>query len=66
MSRTFPVPSRLLLAAGLLAVAGASQAGKIDLSTPEGATLAMRKVQCSVKDNAPVIYYFNGNMFSRI
>ncbi|MBV6417943.1 MAG: hypothetical protein CMLOHMNK_02722 [Steroidobacteraceae bacterium] len=59
-------PSRLLLAAALCAVAGVAQAGKIDLSTPEGATLAMRKIQCSVKDNEPVIYYWNGSMFSRV
>ena len=66
MSRSAFISSRLFVAAGLLAAAGTAHAGKIDLSTPEGATLAMRKVQCSVKDNAPVIYYFNGNMFSRI
>lgn len=66
MSRLPFAHSRLLFAAGLLALAGAAQAGKIDLSTPEGATLAMRKVQCSVKDNAPVIYYWNGGLFSRV
>lgn len=59
-------PTRLLLAAGLLAAAAAAHAGQIDLATPEGANLAMRKVQCSVKDNAPVIYYWNGGMFSRV
>lgn len=48
MSRSAFISSRLFVAAGLLAAAGTAQAGKIDLSTPEGATLAMRKVQCSV------------------
>lgn len=66
MSLTPFNPRRWLLAAALLAVAGAAHAGKIDLNTPEGATLALRKVQCSVKDNAPVIYYWNGAMFSRV
>ncbi|GMU70088.1 MAG: hypothetical protein AMXMBFR37_24200 [Steroidobacteraceae bacterium] len=58
--------ARLLLGAALLAAAGAAQAGKIDLATPEGASLAMRKVQCSLQDNAPVIFYWNGAMYSRV
>lgn len=66
MSQLPFAPRRWLLAAALLAVAGAAQAGKIDLGTPEGANLALRKVQCSVKDNEPVIFYWNGALFSRV
>lgn len=36
-----------------------------DLDTAEGAHKAMRKVQCSLKDNEPVTYYWLGTAFSR-
>jgi len=38
---------------------------KLDLDTPRGAMLAMRKVQCSLVDNEPVTYYWHGRAFSR-
>jgi len=38
---------------------------KLDLDTPRGAMLAMRKVQCSLIDNEPVTYYWHGRAFSR-
>jgi hypothetical protein len=49
-----------------LAAAGAAQAAKIDLTTPEGANLAARRVQCSLKDGAPSVYWFHGEGFSRV
>ncbi len=38
---------------------------RLDLSTPEGAMLAMRKVQCSLNDNEAVTYYWHGRAYSR-
>jgi hypothetical protein len=38
----------------------------IDLATPEGATQAARKIQCSLIDGEPSIYYFHGEAFSRV
>ena len=38
---------------------------RLDLDTPRGAMLAMRKVQCSLIDNEPVTYYWHGRAFSR-
>ena len=38
---------------------------RIDLSTPEGAALAMRKIQCSLEDNRPVYYWWHGRALSR-
>ena len=65
----------LLTAAALLAACGTAQAksladkgvvdGKIDLDTPEGALLAMRKVQCSTVDEKPATYYWFGRAYSR-
>lgn len=49
-----------------LGAAAAATAGKLDLATPEGVTLAMRKVQCSLKDNVPVTYYWHGGAYSRV
>jgi len=37
----------------------------LDLDTPRGAMLAMRKVQCSLVDNEAVTYYWHGRAFSR-
>jgi Protein of unknown function (DUF1838) len=37
----------------------------LDLSTPEGALAANRKIQCSTKDGEAVTYYWAGDAFSR-
>lgn len=37
----------------------------IDLNTPEGAVTANRKIQCSTEDNKPVLYTWEGAVFSR-
>lgn len=51
------------LAAAMLG--GSAMADRIDLSTPEGALEANRKIQCSTIDNKPVIYYWEGRAFGR-
>ncbi|RKQ71976.1 uncharacterized protein DUF1838 [Litorimonas taeanensis] len=38
---------------------------RLDLNTPEGAMLAMRKVQCSLVDGEAVTYYWFGRAYSR-
>ncbi len=38
----------------------------IDLSTPEGAIAAQRKIACSLVDGAPVTYYWHGDLYSRV
>ncbi len=52
---------------GETAAVRAAQAipARLDLSTPNGAMLAMRKVQCSLNDNEAVTYYWHGRAFSR-
>jgi hypothetical protein len=44
----------------------AKKNAKIDLTTPEGATLAGRRIQCGSVDNVPTIYSFHGEAFSRV
>ena len=56
--------------ASLILLAGASfnsafAATKLDLNTPEGANMAMRKIQCSTIDDKPVFYWWKGKVFSR-
>lgn len=55
----------LALSAGLVAPLAAG-AGKIDLSTPEGALAVQRKIQCSLVDGVPVTYWWHGDMYSRV
>ena len=56
----------IIMAALYMGLAGAaSAAGKIDLSTPEGALAANRKVHCSLKDNEPIFYTWEGEVFSQ-
>ena len=50
---------------GTLLVGVTAGAAPIDLNTPEGATLANRKIQCSTEDNKPVLYTWEGSVFSR-
>lgn len=67
----------LLAAAAALAFGGLAAAqdysvpeaamndGKLDLNSPEGALMAMRKVQCSLIDAKPITYYWFGRAYSR-
>lgn len=73
MPKTLRVGLRISVAAGFtLAVlaAGTATAAKkppnIDLSTPEGAVTASRKMQCSMKDGQPITYWWIGDMYSRV
>lgn len=45
--------------------AEAKTGGKIDLSTPEGAVLGMRKVWCTTTDGETSIWFWKGEVFSR-
>ncbi|MCS6947980.1 MAG: DUF1838 domain-containing protein [Steroidobacteraceae bacterium] len=53
-------------AAALCAPAAATKTRRIDLATPEGAVLAQRKIQCSLVDGEPTLYWFHGEAFSRV
>lgn len=70
MSR--PLIRLALAAVAALAVAAGTayaQPGKskrIDLNTPEGATHALRRIQCGSVDNTPTLYYFHGEAFARV
>jgi hypothetical protein len=58
-----------LVAATLACGAAPALAAKnqrIDLASPEGASQAARKVQCSLIDGEPTIYYFHGEAYSRV
>lgn len=65
MSAFGPSVRAAAVAAGLLAPL-AAPAGKLDLSTSEGALAAQRKIQCSLVDGAPVTYWWHGEMYSRV
>jgi len=38
---------------------------RIDLATPEGAVLAMRRIWCTMADGAPTYWHWKGEVFSR-
>ncbi len=60
-------PFRLLsLAIGLMSIMSFQlNAAPIDLNTPDGATTASRKIQCSTIDDKPVFFSWEGKLFSR-
>ncbi len=45
---------------------GEAAAETIDLSTPEGALLAYRKIQCSLQDGKAITYSWRGRAYSRM
>lgn len=49
-----------------LVLATAAGAKPLDLAVPADAVAALRKVQCSLKDNEPVVYHWSGKVFSRV
>jgi hypothetical protein len=56
------------LAAGVMAgavLAGPAEARKLDLSTPDGAVTAMRRIWCTMEDGEPVVWYWQGEAYSR-
>lgn len=56
----------LLLATPLLAQETASLDPRLDLDDPNDAVRALQKIQCSLDDGEPAIYYFTGSVYSRI
>lgn len=60
------IAASALLGLVVLAATPAWAAKKLDLSTPEGANDAARRVQCSSRDGEPTIYWFHGEGFSRV
>jgi len=60
---TLLAPALALLALGLSGQAGAA---KIDPATGEGAMTISRKIQCSTHDREPVLYWWTGDVYSRV
>ena len=56
----------LLIGLAAASAVAAPKAKPIDLTTPEGASLAARKIQCGSVDNVPTIYSFHGESFARV
>jgi hypothetical protein len=58
----------LLLAGLCLWIAGAAAAApkRLDMANPADVLTAQRKMQCSTRDNEPVVYHFAGQVFSRV
>lgn len=61
-----PTRTSALLCFLALPLAAPALAAKIDLSTPEGASLALRKIQCSTRDGEASTFYWNGEVLSRV
>lgn len=63
------VTTRLAGLLGALITAIAVHAARptaLDLATPEGGVAAFRKLQCSVEDGKPVVFYWIGETYSRV
>jgi len=58
--------SMLMAAAIALTVSAPARAEKINVDTAEGYIKAMRKVQCSLKDDKPVTFWWHGQAFGRV
>ncbi len=57
---------KLIIAVICSAITGLVMAEEnIDLATPEGVVAANRKIHCSLKDNQPIFYTWEGAVFSR-
>jgi hypothetical protein len=58
-----------LVLLGVLCALGAgpaAQAQRLDLSRPEDATKASRRIQCSLQDGVPVTFSWRGGVYSRV
>ena len=59
--------TRGLALVALAALAMPAQAAdRIDPDTPEGYVQVQRKIQCSTKDEHPVVYTWSGRAYSRV
>ncbi|MEM1270668.1 MAG: DUF1838 family protein [Bacteroidota bacterium] len=47
-------------------VFGQTDSLRLDLSQPADAVKALQKMQCSLNDAEPAVYYFEGSVFSRV
>ena len=56
----------LFLAAAFAVTATCASAANLDISKPEDALTAYRKVQCSTKDSVPAVYHWSGRAYSRV
>ena len=52
--------------AALVLAPAAARAQKLDLANPDDALKAMRKIQSTLKDGEPKVFYFYGNVYSRV
>jgi hypothetical protein len=56
-----------LLALSVVALAAVTAtAAQLDLATAQENLVAMRKIQCTLKDGEPVTWYWNGFVYSRV
>ncbi|WP_448581133.1 DUF1838 family protein [Thermaurantiacus sp.] len=58
---------RLLVIAAMLAgVGGAADAQRLRLDNPDQAVAMFRKIQCSTRDNEPIVFHWSGRVWSRV
>lgn len=57
---------RNFIAAALVLVASSAAAQKLDVTRPEDAVAAQRKLQCSLEDGKPVRWWWHGRVYSRV
>lgn len=59
--------SLLALSLALLMVTSAAPAqDRLDVSRPDDAVKAMQKLQCHLEDGKPAVYWWSGNVYSRV
>ncbi len=56
----------LVVAIAALVAPTVSAEEQLDLSDPNDAVRALRKTQCSLKDGKPAVYWWSGNVYSRV
>jgi hypothetical protein len=57
---------RLMIGATALALCGTAQARMLDPAKPEDALEISKRTQCGEKDGQPAVYYWSGNVYSRV
>ncbi|WP_298675141.1 DUF1838 family protein [uncultured Sphingomonas sp.] len=58
--------STIALAGAAMMAATTAEARTLDLATPADALTISRKMACSVRDNAPVVFHWTGRAYSRV
>ena len=59
-------PWMLAATAAMALSAGMVDARRLDLSKPEDALMANRKIACSLKDGTPTVFHWSGRVYSRV